>query len=762
MPTNYVEVARIIITSGARGPQCSVSVRVNHEAPYDIINVKLSGTLPIPNTLKGYNVYNYTGILVSGTTVANDFNTRFFNENAITQFCDGTTKITLSPSINAPFTNVEVEHNSNYCGSLPPTLCTLGIERVDTIDATSGNNGQAEIIPAGLQPGDILEFNLNGGAYDLLNVFNNLEPDEYFGYVRNQHGCTASLQFTIYNATTSPFRILKVDTTPESELLNDGTAEIIAAGIGAPFTYSLNNSNYQSSSIFTELAPGAYIAYAKNTSNVVVQLAFQVKMYVEFLIKRPSIKLDNNNTSRWIAAFNNINFKFKRRDFIFSTIIQDSASLKAKLIFDIQTGINAGSFIMLVSNKYNGPYLVSAVVGNNVIIDTDFIGTDNGGYIIVNSKINYRLELELTINDKIIKGYSSSDSRGIISIQLQSKLKPFLKCNNDFKYDVTNSRDINAAQSFTIRYRELYEGYIGEWQYEAMAYHFVNAAKQLGENYGGNMADYVTFLNRTAKAKFLSGFKEPTFFSGYPFDLSFIYSENIIGTAISRSDTFSNINKQPISSSGAILASETNVAFLNADNSLILIDIPSSTSQALTASVGIHRLKINESIPNLACYNQVKLTWNDAGTIKDITETKLIKINAECRKVPIYLCWLNTLGGWDYWLFDASQKSEISAGNIKTFEKFVDDFENAQGFVETLSKEAQVKITLGDNGLSIDDFHGIKGILYSPKVLMLTVQYPIKWHTVILDSKSFSYETDQSSTDIEFSIILPNIIVQNQ
>ena len=63
------------------------------------------------------------------------------------------------------------------------------------------------------------------------------------------------------------------------------------------------------------------------------------------------------------------------------------------------------------------------------------------------------------------------------------------------------------------------------------------------------MGEYVPFfidlVTPIPKAKFLSDFESPTYFPGFPFSLSFIYSENLVGIESFRNQENYDINGSP-------------------------------------------------------------------------------------------------------------------------------------------------------------------------------------------------------------------------
>jgi hypothetical protein len=121
-------------------------------------------------------------------------------------------------------------------------------------------------------------------------------------------------------------------------------------------------------------------------------------------------------------------------------------------------------------------------------------------------------------------GRLNIDISSILHSYLFSRYSPTLSV-------VFNSADAGGSIRCYIKYQLNTLTEAGaEVSDEANYIYVANAAKQAGEAYGQNMAEYVPYgVDGIMKAKFLTKFDEPVFFTDYPFTISFIYSENIIG-----------------------------------------------------------------------------------------------------------------------------------------------------------------------------------------------------------------------------------------
>ena len=143
-----------------------------------------------------------------------------------------------------------------------------------------------------------------------------------------------------------------------------------------------------------------------------------------------------------------------------------------------------------------------------------------------------------------------------------------------------------------------------------------------------------------------------------------------------------------------------------------------------------------------------------------ITEIKVIEIlDAPCN--PIALYWLYKSGAWDMWVFSGTQTEGIETAVGESFEQFISELSTVIGRQKFISKSEVPTITLGYEGLSTEKVRGIKGILSSIKVLMLTTAknvLPPKFMEVNVETGSFkTIETENGFHNLEFTIQLPEL-----
>ncbi len=543
-------------------------------------------------------------------------------------------------------------------------------------------------------------------------IANIISSDETKTYTINAHLTTpfayVSLETPIVPEPPSCDLALTVVSTNEtSQGANNGTATLSATTTFTPALYSLNGIDYSSSTFFNNLSPGNYVAYAKDANECTKQVTFSIEPFGNpidggFANGLPQVKVSGSNISRWNAAYNPVVLKF--------STTPDPA------------------------------------------------------------KVNYRIEIEITSQSGTVLGAWSPGIDGKTRADISAYLQSLVNAKDNFKYDVLNWRDMDRAASFTIRYREVWDADSSVWYYAPQPLYVTYSAKQLGDKYGGNMAEYVPFLNElnpNYKAKFLTMFTEPTAWVGLPYDNSFIFSEYIVGSSVKVRTTSLNINREQVSGGvvNSFLLNNDAGYILNTDLSRLIIQegaLPPVSNDGILEQLGINRLMLAGAPGTNVEYFQIQLYTGTDEAPNFITQPMILKINRPCADPFIYLKWLNTLGGWDYWRFGKDNIKTLSTSNEITVDRNVFDWENGDTIADIINKTAINKISIGATvpDIKID---GLKSLHTSVKVMMLTNSNPIKWQTVIVNTGSFEIKRAKNSfSELKFGINLPEVNIQRQ
>lgn len=467
----------------------------------------------------------------------------------------------------------------------------------------------------------------------------------------------------------------------------------------------------------------------------------------------------DQGVSKYNAVHNPIVYRFTRYDFIINQIIISGSTADLYLdglpsaLFD---AIIPGDQVYVSHATVTGafPVVLTNITFVRVFIDAGYTPgtyTTDGTLILSTTIKGWRLEIQIGMMDTgtfvpLVTSSWVPPVNGQMLIDISEYLKPQLPLTNGYDYSTLNIKDLNLSKIYALKYREVYIGNDDEEFSAATANHYVtNSAKQIGDLYGGNMGEFVPFLDDVAdelKAKFVSGFLTPHYWTIAPFDLAFIYSNELDGTLV-RGTVPIDIN------GGSGIGTNTNL--LGAGRYYI------------------NRMKLSDLAPT-----SHRLGVTLAHGLYAVSEAKTVIIEQSCTKHPVYLCWKSKNGAWDYWLFDWNQTRKRNTGDLKQYEPYFTDFEAATARVKVSSKTSVPSMILGASNVPVDDvwyneqYPGLMGLIDSPEVLLLTnlstwVADGAKWQTVIPKPGSFKVlETQDRFSQVEIEISLPYLTIETQ
>lgn len=136
-----------------------------------------------------------------------------------------------------------------------------------------------------------------------------------------------------------------------------------------------------------------------------------------------------------------------------------------------------------------------------------------------------------------------------------------------------------------------------------------------------------------------------------------------------------------------------------------------------------------------------------------VTESIVIKLDNECKDNPIYLRWLNTLGGYDSYMFYFQQEKNTAIKSKGIYETPVISLAQKSNRLER-GKLVSQSIVVGCDTLTLDNYNAINPDLFiSPNVCMVStagVEIPIT-----ISDGSWAHSTRDNLHIIEFEIELP-------
>nr|WP_294947868.1 hypothetical protein [uncultured Mucilaginibacter sp.] len=590
-----------------------------------------------------------------------------------------------------------------------------------------------------------------------------------------------------YNVCDLAIGSITINSPETAPGTNDGQITANATSSYGGIEYSLDHEYYQPSPTFGGLSGGVKTVYARDANDCQAQLSVQLNTLSSLLLSAPSVTLPDGNTSRWNAAFNPVVFTYQRKDFGVISVAEDTehgyAVLRVNAVLNPpgahQPMLLAGDKVYVNAGPYNGIYDVIMVTGTAYLtIKTPFAG-NAGGFININQmRPYYKVLTRITYIDKqsgaakTITSTNRPNNTGLVKADISNFLQSLLQAYDGSTYTQSNYRDDSLSASYQIAYAEEWDenGETKTSPYVIMpdSYYVLYAATQLGQQYGGNLAAYVPFANLAGglpKAKWITDFTEPAYSNGYPFDIGFIYSEDLLGRNVYCQFTLLDINRNPLAggTQTSYLLNEDASWLLNTDGSRLIISRQTSGTIPVPEQLGVNRLLIDTLFANDVYYINLALKYADGSTVHTLTQTQTIRVDDAVDENSVYLRWIGLSGSWNYYRFVFNQEMSLDVQNAVIIKNYVSDWENQQGIEEVISKTAGQKVKVMAEDLSVADIKGLQSIKYSPKVQMLVNKNPVKWQTIVINTATYSeYETRNGQAPFSITFNMPAINIQTQ
>jgi len=597
---------------------------------------------------------------------------------------------------------------------------------------------------------------------------------------------------------------INVDKPESAPGAADGQITVNASSSYGPVMYSLDNVNFNSSSIFTGLTGGLKTVYVKDANSCSNTSAITVPVLSNLLVSDSSVTLTGGNVSRWNAAFNPVVFTYQRKDFEVTGVTLDAQSGNAAISVNCDTSaianaiaannralanaaalevvlINSNAvYVYLNAGVYTGTFQVNSVTNaGDLILNIPYVSNATG-YININLlRPYYQVRTQITYQDPVsgqtntIVSTNRPDNTGFTKADISNFLQSLLRAKDDSNFTQINYRDSNLSASYQVAYAEYWDGKLSGNQtltYIPITnpYYVLYAAKQLGNKYGGNLAAYVPFRSVTDNgqlAQWVTDFTEPAYSNGYPFDIGFIYSDDLVGLQLYCVLTPLDINRNPLPGGPqtSFLLSDDGSWLLNQDGSKLVIANQTGVNTPIPGQLGLNRLLINTTFDNDVYYFTLSLDYADRNTAHTVTQTQTVRIDNAVDEQSIYLRWIGLTGCWNYYRFVYNQEVSLDVQNAVIIKKYVSDWENQDTIEEVIGKSAGQKIKVMAEDLSVADIKGLQSIKYSPKVQMLVSKNPVKWQTIVLNTATFTeYETLNGQAPFSVTFNLPSINIQTQ
>ncbi|RYU91067.1 hypothetical protein EWM62_03780 [Mucilaginibacter terrigena] len=558
---------------------------------------------------------------------------------------------------------------------------------------------------------------------------------------------------------------------------HNGQITVNATATYLPIGYNIDGTGSQVSSIFTGLAGGTHTITVTDANGLTLSKTVYVPTVNNLLRSDPSVTLPGSNISRWNAAFNPVVFTYQRRDFNVTELQLHTINGKTRVFTNADiSAVTAGDMIYIETPTCTGTFKVTEkYTANALVIDTPFMSSSTGFININRLRPYYKITTRITYYDKItglentIAATNRPNNKGITRADISNFLQSLLRAKDENDFTQSNYRDDNLSACYKIAYAEEWDGHTPTFNTIEHPYYVVYAAKQLGERYGGNLAAYVPFStvpNGVDKAKWITDFAEPAYSNGYPFDIGFIYSEDMVGRELYAEFTLLDINRNPLAGGPdtTYLLNDDGSWLLTEDDGKYVIARQNQSALPVPGQLGLNRLLIPGPFAADVYYINVTLKYNDGYDIAHtVTQTQTIRVDDAVEDQSVYLRWIGLSGSWNYYRFVYNQEISLDVQNAVIIKNYVSDWEHQDSIEEVISKTAGQKVKVVAEDLPVADIKGLQSIKYSPKVQMLVNKNPVKWQTIVINTATYSeYETRNGQAPFSVTFNLPAINIQVQ
>ena len=134
-----------------------------------------------------------------------------------------------------------------------------------------------------------------------------------------------------------------------------------------------------------------------------------------------------------------------------------------------------------------------------------------------------------------------------------------------------------------------------------------------------------------------------------------------------------------------------------------------------------------------------------------------LPIEAGCvPSVPFYVRWINSLGGWDYQMFECNEQI-MEVTDFENIQKVPTDIHDTQ---QTLDATVTETVTAGLGGLTREDYDTLVALPRSPHIEWYD-EMRSSWQTILL-SEDFSavWNSRNAFGQVEFTFLKPRILTQ--
>jgi hypothetical protein len=463
-----------------------------------------------------------------------------------------------------------------------------------------------------------------------------------------------------------------------------------------------------------------------------------------------------------VAAFNPVVIDIQRQDFVFNLYVPGGANY---YVFD--AGADASQFVVNtfiqityfqdVPNWFPRVNIVSKV-GTIIRLQLNEIPglpTPAIGFNL-ESRLNFYAVLRITENvtNSIYRDLRFTPNQyGNIRAEISGALRSFLNLNYTEPTSETEilTNETNLSIGFYFSILEVWIGSSNSFPPGGEINYCIGGAFQIGDPNNGYYNKYLgntegSFVYPEDMPQWLTQFEKPTYFPGFPFTISFLgneymnagYEDYFVRYKI----TQANGNIVQYDSPNFVYSDFVCVAKLNVFE---IVQSAFESGELEKAKTILFRFGRIESGLFLDAF--APITFNVKRPLEQSCNT-------------FYVRWLNTLGGWDYWLFEHKIYEALKVENGNNYESYFDSISGISDFENVTFKNVSPAVQVGSNTLTKNEAEGLKILATSPKVYWYNEEIS-KWIGVIVEPGTFNIRsTKEEYFNVELTIVKPKYFNQ--
>jgi hypothetical protein len=245
--------------------------------------------------------------------------------------------------------------------------------------------------------------------------------------------------------------------------------------------------------------------------------------------------------------------------------------------------------------------------------------------------------------------------------------------------------------------------------------------------------------------QWITQFENPVYFYGFPFTISFLGNESLIDFA----DYF--VRYTVTQANGLVNEYDSDPFVFTEFICLNKLNVFPIFEAAFLAGELAKAKKI-----------EMKFGRLDSGFFLDCLApiTLNVKRPAEQSCNTFYVRWINTLGGWDYWLFEGKIYEGFKVENGNNYESYFDNISDTKDFENVTFKNVSPAVQVGSNTLTKNEAEGLKVLPTSPKIYWYNEEIS-KWIGVRVEPGTFNIRsTKEDYFNVELTFVKPKYFNQ--